>query len=231
MKLKNLTFLAALVLLLVISGGTARADSVPITNPSFETLSGPLSISCGSGCAYNSGAIVGWTVLNGGSFQPGSFLSPVPDGSLVAYANATGSISQTLTGNSVLDNSVYTLSLFVGDRTDKFNGNYILSLDTILGGVTTTLCSFSGNAASITPGTFQSEGCSYTSGSSVPAGNLFLQFTAASGQLDVDEVSLTVQPAATSVPEPSSILLLGIGALSVLFVLAMRGKKQLPINA
>jgi len=81
------------------------------------------------------------------------------------------------------------------------------------------------------PGTFQSEGCSYTSGSSVPAGNLFLQFTAASGQLDVDEVSLTVQPAATSVPEPSSILLLGIGALPVLFVLAMRGKKQLPINA
>ncbi len=230
MKLHKLVLLTAFVLLFVIGGGTARADSVPITNPSFESLAGPLTSGCGPGCFFNGGPIIGWTIVNGGPFQPGAFLPTIPDGSLVAFANATGSISQTLTGNSVLGDSLYTLSLFVGNRTDNIGGNYTLSLDTILGGVTTTLCSFSGNAQSITPGTFQSEGCNYTSGSSVPAGNLFLQFAAGSGQLDVDAVSLTVQPA-TGVPEPSSILLLSIGVLFVMFTVALRGKNQLSTNA
>jgi PEP-CTERM motif len=232
MRLKNITMLFVLVLCFAITGPNALADSVTITNPSFETPGAPVNSGCGTGCAYNGVAPLGWT--GGGSFEPGGILSPVPDGSLIAYANAGGSISQTLSGTSLVDNSVYTLSLFVGNRGGSLGGNYTLSLDTILGGITTTLCTFSGNAASpnIAVGTFQVEGCTYASGSTPPAGNLFLQFTALNGQLDVDNVSLTVQPnGPVGVPEPSSMLLLGIGALLVLITWMLRENKALQLRA
>jgi hypothetical protein len=148
-----------------------------------------------------------------------------------------GYLSQTLSGTSVQANSIYTLSVFVGNRTDQINGFYTLSLDTILGGVTTTLCSYTGDAADPNPayggvaaGTFHVESCSYTSGSNVPAGNLFIQFKADSGQLDIDEVTLT-DPPATTIPEPNSLLLLGMGALLVLFVSMSRRTTKLSVNA
>ena len=78
---------------------------------------------------------------------------------------------------------------------------------------------------------FQVEGCTYTSPSSVPSGNLFLQLTANSGQLDVDNVSLTVQSATTNVPEPSSVLLLSVGMLFLIGTLMVRRKKELQLTA
>lgn len=215
MMLKKLAICSTLVFCMALLSGTARADNIPIVNASFETLGAPLSVSCGTGCAYNLGPIPGWTTTAGaGSWMPGSFFSAIPDGSLVGFVNASNSLTQTLTGNSVLANSVYTMSVYVGDRTDNVNGTYTLSLDTILGGVTSTLCTVSGNASSIPHGTFQLEGCTYASGGSgLPSGDLFLKFTATTGgQLDVDNVSLTVQ-SPTGVPEPSTILMLGIGML------------------
>src|SRR6202035_947089 len=136
------------------------------------------------------------------------------------------SLSQQLTGTSALANSIYTLSVFVGDRAiDGLSGNYTLSLDTILGGVvTSTLCSVSGNASSIASGTFQLVSCSSPSLSSVPSGDLYVQLSANSGQLDVDNVSLTVQ-SANSIPEPSSILLLGVGMFFLLSTVIV-GKKR-----
>jgi len=65
----------------------------------------------------------------------------------------------------------------------------------------------------------------------VPSGDLFLQLTANSGQLDVDNVSLTVQSATTSVPEPSSVLLLSFGMLFLLSTLVVRRKKELQLAA
>jgi len=231
MMLKKLALSSALVLCMTILSGTARADNIPIVNASFEALGAPLNLPCGTGCAYNFGPIPGWTTTAGaGSWMPGSFFSAIPDGSLVGFVNASNSASnsmtQTLAGNSVLANSIYTMSVYVGDRTDNLNGTYTLSLDTILGGVTTTLCTFSGNASSIPHGTFQLEGCTYTSGGSgLPSGDLFLKFTATNGgQLDVDNVSLNVQ-SLTGVPEPSTILMLGIG---MLFLVAsfLAGRKR-----
>ena len=67
-----------------------------------------------------------------GSFQPGSYFSSIPDGNIVAYTKTGGFISQTLTENSVLADSLLTLTVFVGNRTDTVNGTYTLSLDTIL---------------------------------------------------------------------------------------------------
>ena len=229
MNLKKLALASAIALSLTVLSGTAWADTIPIVNGSFETIGAPLGTSCGSGCAYNSGPIPGWS--GGGTWQPGSYFTSVPNGSLIGYVNAAGSLSQTLTGDSVLANSVYTLSVFVGDRTDGASGNYTLSLDTIVGGVTTTLCSLTGNASIIGSGMFQVEGCTYTSPSSVPSGNLFLQLTANTGQLDVDNVSLTVQSSTNSVPEPSSVLLLSIGMLFLVASLMVRRRKEFQLTA
>ena len=230
--LKKLAVAATFVLCMTILSGTAWADNITIANASFETLGAPLSISCGTGCAYNYGPIPGWTTTAGsGSWQPGSFFTGVPDGSLVGFVMATNSLTQTLTGDSVLANSFYTMSVYVGDRTDNLNGNYTLSLDTILGGVTTTLCTITGSGSSIPHGTFQLESCTYQSLGTVPSGDLFLQFTANTGQLDVDNVSLTVQSATASVPEPSSVLLLGIGMLFLVTTLMMRRRKALQLTA
>lgn len=232
MTIRKLALACALVLSMTILNGTAWADNIPIANASFETPGTSPTTPCGTGCFYNYGPLPGWSVIGGGTWQPGSFFtSPVPDGSLIGFVNATGSLSQTLTGDTVLANSVYTLSVFVGDRAGGGSGNYTLSLDTIMGGVETTLCSFTSNASSIASGTFQLEGCSYSSPSSVPSGNLFLQLTANTGQLDVDNVSLTVQSATSSVPEPSSVLLLSVGMLFLVATLMVRRKKELQLTA
>ncbi|HWY08715.1 MAG TPA: PEP-CTERM sorting domain-containing protein [Candidatus Acidoferrales bacterium] len=239
MTLKKLAVASAIALCMTIPSGTAWADSISIANPSFEINPGTLSSGCGTGCTYRMGPIDGWTSGTGaGIWQPGSlFTAAIPDGSsYLAFANATNSISQTLTGDSVLANSIYTLSVFVGDRiatpTGTPSGNYTLSLDTIMGGVvTSTLCSVTDNASKIAPGTFQLESCSYTSLSSVPSGDLFLKLTANSGQLDVGNVSLTVQSATTSVPEPSSILLLSIGMVFLLSTLMVSKKQELQLTA
>ena len=226
---KKLALASAFVLCLTILSSAAWADNIPIANPSFESAV-PFSIPCGVGCAYNYGPIPGWTTIKGaGTWQPGSYFSSIPDGSLVAFATPSNTLAQTLTGTSVMANSVYTLNVYVGDRTDAINGIYTLSLDTIVGGVTNTLCSFTGDASTIALGTFQLEGCSYTSGSNIPSGNLYLLFDAVTGQLDVDNVSLTVQP--TSVPEPSSVLLLGVGMLLLLATFAARRKQKLQFTA
>ena len=231
MMVKKLALAAAFVLCMTILGGTAWADNIPIVNPSFEVTTGPLGIACGTGCAYGFNTISGWSNTAGGAWQPGSFFSSIPDGSLIAFTNAASSLSQTLTGNSVLANSIYTFSVFVGERSDGISGAYNLSLDTIVGGVTTTLCSIPGNATSIARGTFQQVSCTYSSGSTLPSGDLFLKLTAVSGQLDVDNVSLTVQSAATSVPEPSSMGLLSVGLLLVFSTLLVRRKKVVSLTA
>jgi hapalindole biogenesis HpiC1 cyclase-like protein/PEP-CTERM motif-containing protein len=234
MTLKKLAVLSAILLSMTVLSGTARADSIPIVNASFESISGTLNIACPAGgptCAYNNGPIPGWFEIAGGSWQPGTYFSSIPDGNLVGYVNATRSITQELTGQSVQADSTYTFSFFVGSRSDGQSGLYTISLDTILGGVLTTLCTVTGNGRNIPSGTFQQESCSYTSGSSgLPGGDLFLDFTANSGQLDVDNVGLTVQSAA-SVPEPSSVLLLGVGMFFLMTMLIAHRKKDLRLAA
>ena len=224
--MKNNLIVAMIVgLALFTLGGTAYADSVPINNPSFETFN-PLTATCGPDCHFNFGPSPGWQ--GGGTFQPDSqFFSSIPDGTKVAFTNG-GTISQMLT-STVLPDTLYTMTVFVGNRLDLFNGTFNLALDTIQNGITTPLCSVSGNALNFTPGTFQSESCTFQSGSVVPGGDLYLSFSSGTGQLNVDDVSLTTST--STVPEPSSMTLLGLGVMFLMAFLLFGKSRAILLSA
>src|SRR5258706_10682565 len=147
----------------------AWADTIAVTNPSFE-ITNPLTFTAPGAGSWNAGPIPGWTITGGGagSWQPGPalFNLPVPDGNTVAYSNGA-TLSQTLSA-SLAPNTTYTLSAFVGHRLDGDVTNYTIAL--LAGG--TILSSLSGSNGVIPLGTFQNEVFSFTSGATVPSGNL-----------------------------------------------------------
>ena len=95
------------------------------------------------------------------------FNQALPDGSTFGYVN--GTLTQDL-DVALLANTQYTLTVDVGDRLDGFRGGWSIALD----GGSVQLCSASGQTASITPGTFAQETCTFTTGSDVPLGDLFV---------------------------------------------------------
>jgi len=151
------------------------------------------------------------------------YSGPLPDGTVMAYSNG-GTISQTL-AVSLLPDSVYTLSVYIGNRLDDQVTNYSFSL--LAGG--TVLNTFSGSNGSITPGTFQQEFLTFTTGDVVAPGLLGIQLASAGQQTDFDDVQLSDSPSdppsdgPVGTPEPSSLLMLGMGLLGVLGV---AGRKQ-----
>jgi hypothetical protein len=217
-----------LALCLCLSNGVAWGDSVPIQNASFESTSPMFAAPCaGPGtCLFNFGSIPGWAITGGetGSFQPSStyFNLPLPDGNIVAFTNG-GSISQTLTGISLLPNSIYTLSVDVGHRLDGLVTTYSISLDAGSSVFCTTGASTNG---SIAAGTFADVILTCTTGTSVPSGFLGIVLTGTGTQVDFDNVQLNVSdpPASVPVPEPSSLVLMltGIGVAGLLFVSSRR---------
>lgn len=207
------SIICAVGLCLCLSGG-AWGDSVSIQNASFETTS-PLTAPCAGPetCLYNFGPIPGWSITgSSGSFEPSSayFSLPLPDGSILAFTNG-GTISQTLTGISLLANSTYTLSVDVGRRFDVVAANYSISLYD----GSTALCTTGGSNASIAAGSFIDATLTCTTGASVPSGFLGIVLTGDGRQIDFDNVRLDV--ASVSTPEPSVLVLmlttLGVGLL------------------
>lgn len=213
-------------LALCVFASSAWADNISVQNPSFETTN-PLYVPCigPETCLYNFGPVPGWTTISAGSFEPSSFYFslPLPNGNVVAYTNG-GSISQTLTGVSLLPNSTYTLSVDVGRRFDITGATYSISLTD----GSNVFCSKSGSNSSIKAGTFADIVLTCPTGATVPAGVLGIDLTGGGLQVDFDNVRLNVQSGSVATPEPGALLLTLIGlAMGGLFFTRARRNRHL----
>lgn len=219
--------LCGLALSLFLGSGVAWGDSIAIVNPSFENgVSLPLGNSCGTGCSFNVGFIPGWIATGPGEtglFAPSStyFNLPLPNGNILAYTN-DGTISQTLTGTSLLPDSTYTLSVDVGQRLTGEVANYSVSLDAGSGVLCSTPLASNGTIA---PGTFHDVVLTCTTGATVPSGFLGITLAGTGTQIDFDNVQLNVA-SAVSTPEPSALVLMltGVGIMGLLFARSGRNR-------
>lgn len=202
---------SALLIGFAFISGSASADSVAVQNGSFEQTSSPLAPG-----GYNDGPIPDWTLVGvvAGSWAPlpGTYFHTIPDGSTVGFVD--GTISQDL-GVALLPDTTYTLSVYVGDRGDGLNFNDPWSISLGDGGMS---CTASGLGSNVPEGYFADETCSFTTGSSVPVGDLFV-YLSGTGQADFDDVTVTA-------PEPSSIALESLGLLAVALFGVLYKRKQ-----
>jgi hypothetical protein len=222
--------MAVMAAVVLATGMTARAGSIIIQNPSFETDV------LGDG-AYN-GAISDWTNLNGGSegaFNPNVGTSYYTSAGLaqivgnnVAYSNG-GVISQTL-GTNFAPNTTYTLSLLVGDRSDVnnsgttfsyglYDGTTALPVDssgllaeTPAFGVDTNVTDPSENPAPANKGTFITETLTYTTGAGALADPIEIELYASSVQYDFDNVTLSSSTFVSLPAGPTGVPLPGTAA-------------------
>jgi hypothetical protein len=118
-------------------------------------------------------------------------------------------MSQTLTGISLLPNSVYTLSVDVGRRLDVVAASYSLNL---LDGSSVFCTSGSNSNGSITAGTFEDITLTCATGATVPGGFLGIELTGAGRQVDFDNVQLNVASTVVT-PEPNALVLTLAGLL------------------
>jgi hypothetical protein len=139
---------------------------------------------------------------------------------MVAYSNG-GSISQTLS-SSLAANTLYTLTVAVGNRLDTFINNLATTYIIQLYAGNTLLNSITGSNTAIPLGTFLDVSFNYMSSVTLPAGNLSIVLSSVGPQSVFDNVRLDATSGATSVSEPNSLTLLAAGLGLALFVFRRR---------
>jgi uncharacterized protein (TIGR03382 family) len=228
------------LLLLAAAGISAQAAPVTILNYSFETpivaTDGTFVTAPGaSGANFNSW---GWFKTTGSGFQDYG----IENQGSGAYTGAAGSgtplggdginncfLNQSLTGGalvniyqdvgSLLPNTIYTLTVAIGQRLDRVNGSATIGLiDTASGNAnpwgTGTLLNSTTGVSSVA-GSFQDFTTTFTTGSSV-SGDLYVgaQYLGdGTIQASVDNFRLDASP----VPEPGTMALAALGGMSLLF--------------
>jgi hypothetical protein len=178
----------------------ACAGLIPIVNFGFED---PL-LSEGSWV----GGATGWSHSAAGVFNPTAVHFPggVPEGQNTGFVN-NGYLRQSLV--AVLQPGAYTLQVDVGKRLDSGFPGYHIEL--WAGG---SLLALDNNTLAPAPGTFQTSMLMYTAAANDAhlGAPLEIRISSSGVQTNVDNVRLNFQ----SVPEPSTAILSGIGALGLL---------------
>lgn len=187
----------------------AFAIPVPIINASFEDGTRPYPTLQGAwGYGFNSG----WEVTgSAGTWTPSDdmFYGDIPDGDSVAWLNGVSSISQDLnyyvnTGNTL------TLEVDVGMRSTYSTGAFAIEI--LAGG--NQLASIGSGVGSISPGNFQTWNLSYVIEDEDPfiGQQLSIAFYNLGGsQVNFDNVYFNNDLTPAPVPEPATVLLLGVG--------------------
>jgi len=210
-RIKSLLAVTATFLGLVSVG---QAGTILINNPSFE------SPSCGT-TGPVSCAPADWIV--GGSGTAGAILpassDPLQafDGAQYAYANAGGTLEQTL-ATALQGNTSYELTIWVGSRANDSDTGFCQgcvfdpTVELLAG--TTLLGTASGSTPAV--GSWAEWTFTYDASASDPniGQDFAIELSAAANQGDFDLVGLqTVGP--QTAPEPSMLLLAGAGLVGM----------------
>lgn len=207
--MKKILLSLVAVLLLGLTVPLARANGINIVNGDF---SAPVTMTNSTPYygSWETGVVPGWTVTDpiggAGIFAPSASIFPsIPGGgSQIAWADTDASLSQDVGPLSA--NTSYMYSVYVGQRLDNLVANYTI---TLLDG-STVLASLTGSNGAVTPGGWQLETLSFSTGSNV-SGDLDITLSSSGQQSDFADDSVEI----SSTPEPATLVMFGSGLLGL----------------
>ena len=218
MKMKTTMSLAAAMGCLALTVGSANA-AITIVNHSFESTDVTANLSANP----SSTTMPGWTTIAGTEYLAdrntgtlGSNTDPTPDADGEQFLLTKGGGAYQVTSEAMAANTVYTLTVDIGDRTNQgfptvdmrigtgstFGANLLAA--TVVSNTTPT------NAGTTTDG-WETWVYTFTNGAGVPTESLRVElFDTGGGQALFDNVRLE------AVPEPTTTALLGLGGLALI---------------